>query len=128
MRFNVGIAVAASAATLPVASHRAMPENRWRLELPGRYKAGAHSLLPCWHVAQLAEQAAVNRQVVGSIPTAGSKTKGNWRVTGSHTRLKRICAAVRRGARTGGFNPLSPVASLVGELSETHPKGEDGLA
>ena len=26
--FNVGIAVAASAATLPVASHRAMPENR----------------------------------------------------------------------------------------------------
>lgn len=28
---------------LPVASHRAMPENRWRLELPGRYKAGAQN-------------------------------------------------------------------------------------
>ena len=26
------------------------------------------------------------------------------------------------------FKPLSPVASRVGELSKTHPKGEDGLA
>ena len=131
---------------LPVASHRAMPENRWRWsdrpesgarcgcssmveQEPSKLMTAVRFRPPApSRCSSAVEQRTCNPLVAGSTPAAGSKTKGNWRVTGSHTRLKRICAAVRRGARTGGFNPLSPVASRVGELSKTHPKGEDGLA
>ena len=55
----------------PVASHRAMPENRWRLELPGRYKAGARC-----GCSSAVEQRPSKALVVGSSPTARSKKQG----------------------------------------------------
>ena len=108
---------------LPVASHRAMPENRWRWS--DRPESGARCGCSSM-VEHRPSKPGMGVRFRPPAPTRKAIDPVYAALIGADERNGGGSCG-QRGTVRRSSDTLS-VASRVGELSETHPKGEDGLA